>query len=205
MSLVRLAKRLRKLREKGSGFDGSGRSVTNTLTRDGSLAPSDLPQRPPALDGGRSKDSTATTVPESIPQTHSIPPFASADAVTSAMNGALADLVPMSTRLESGPHVGKSEQKLNGIGTQFREPPSRRPAHLAALPGNTINDATAKVSPVVAFLKDVTSTDLAQRIEHGIQRFTENMPWLMKSLDELARIHPVVTGMPYQAASDLVE
>lgn len=37
-------------------------------------------------------------------------------------------------------------------------------------------------------------TDIAQKIERGIQRFSDDIPWLMKGLDELARIHPVVTG-----------
>lgn len=71
------------------------------------------------------------------------------------------------------------------------------PAHLPVSLGSTVDDVTSKVSPAVAFLKDVASTDLAQQIEHGIQRFAENMPWLMKSLDELARIHPVVTGISF--------
>lgn len=31
-------------------------------------------------------------------------------------------------------------------------------------------------------------------IESGLKGFMEDIPWLMKGLDEVARIHPVVTG-----------
>ncbi|KAH9910623.1 uncharacterized protein BXZ73DRAFT_57609 [Epithele typhae] len=39
----------------------------------------------------------------------------------------------------------------------------------------------------------LAASDVAQKIERGIQRFADNIPWLMKSLDELAKIHPAVT------------
>ena len=38
-------------------------------------------------------------------------------------------------------------------------------------------------------------SDVAKKIERGIQRFADDIPWLMKGLDELARIHPAVTGL----------
>ena len=40
----------------------------------------------------------------------------------------------------------------------------------------------------------LVTTEVVQKIERGIQRFAENMPWLMKTLDEVAKIHPVVTS-----------
>ena len=52
-------------------------------------------------------------------------------------------------------------------------------------------------------MKNVASTDLGQQIEQGIQRFAENIPWLMKSLDELARIHPAMIGVLYNVRSDI--
>ena len=48
------------------------------------------------------------------------------------------------------------------------------------------------IAPVVAALD---KTDIAQKIERGIRHFTDDIPWLMKGLDELARIHPAVTGV----------
>ena len=57
-----------------------------------------------------------------------------------------------------------------------------------------MGNLATKISPATNLLKDAASTDLAQQIERGIQRFSDNIPWLMKSLDELARIHPAVTG-----------
>ena len=60
--------------------------------------------------------------------------------------------------------------------------------------GDRISGVAMQVSPAAALLKNAESTDIAQQIERGIQRFADNIPWLMKSLDELARIHPAVTG-----------
>ena len=36
---------------------------------------------------------------------------------------------------------------------------------------------------------------LFEAIKSGLNSFMEDIPWLMKSLDEVAKIHPVVTGM----------
>ena len=47
------------------------------------------------------------------------------------------------------------------------------------------------VQPVKALLE---STGAMKAIEEGINTFMEDIPWLMKGLDEIARIHPVVTG-----------
>ena len=44
-------------------------------------------------------------------------------------------------------------------------------------------------------MKNVVDVNAAmQAIESGLKSFMEDIPWLMKSLDEVARIHPVVTG-----------
>ena len=50
------------------------------------------------------------------------------------------------------------------------------------------------VDNISTIISAAASTDIAQKIERGIQRFTDDLPWLMKALDEVARIHPVVTG-----------
>ncbi|KAM5542129.1 hypothetical protein V8D89_004212 [Ganoderma adspersum] len=36
------------------------------------------------------------------------------------------------------------------------------------------------------------------QIEHMIQQFTDDLPWLMKALDEVAQIHPVVSGVEHR-------
>ncbi|KAM5542283.1 hypothetical protein V8D89_004156 [Ganoderma adspersum] len=77
-------------------------------------------------------------------------------------------------RLDAGPVVAKTERKIDAIEDRM---------------GNL----AIQVSPATSLLKEAASTDLAQQIERGIQRFADNIPWLMKSLDELARIHPAVT------------
>ena len=56
------------------------------------------------------------------------------------------------------------------------------------------NMATSVLSTLSQMTTALEQTDVMQKIERGIQRFADDMPWLMKALDELARIHPVVTG-----------
>lgn len=38
------------------------------------------------------------------------------------------------------------------------------------------------------------SSGALKAIENGINSFVDDIPWLMKGLDEVAKIHPVVTG-----------
>lgn len=47
------------------------------------------------------------------------------------------------------------------------------------------------IQPAKALLE---SSGAMKAIEEGINTFMEDIPWLMKGLDEIARIHPVVTG-----------
>lgn len=49
----------------------------------------------------------------------------------------------------------------------------------------------AVIQPVKSLLE---SSGAMKAIEEGINTFMEDIPWLMKGLDEIARIHPVVTG-----------
>lgn len=50
------------------------------------------------------------------------------------------------------------------------------------------------INSISATASAIEKTDFVQNIERGIQHFTDDIPWLMKGLDELARIHPAVTG-----------
>ena len=54
------------------------------------------------------------------------------------------------------------------------------------------------VQPVKVILDN---TGAMKAIEKGINSFMEDIPWLMKGLDEIARIHPVVTGMSFQCCA----
>ena len=38
------------------------------------------------------------------------------------------------------------------------------------------------------------ATGALKAIEAGVNSFVDDIPWLMKGLDEVAKIHPVVTG-----------
>ena len=59
---------------------------------------------------------------------------------------------------------------------------------------NKVITVANNISTIVSAAASSTG-DIAQKIERGIQRFADDLPWLMKALDEVARIHPVVTGM----------
>ncbi len=52
----------------------------------------------------------------------------------------------------------------------------------------------AVANNISTIVSAAAQSDIAQKIERGIQRFADDLPWLMKALDEVARIHPVVTG-----------
>ena len=56
------------------------------------------------------------------------------------------------------------------------------------------NVATSVLNTLSQMTTALEQTDVMQKIERGIERFADDMPWLMKALDELARIHQVVTG-----------
>ena len=58
---------------------------------------------------------------------------------------------------------------------------------------NKVITVANNISTIVSAAASSTG-DIAQKIERGIQRFADDLPWLMKALDEVARIHPVVTG-----------
>ena len=47
------------------------------------------------------------------------------------------------------------------------------------------------VQPVVTAVKSAGAIEVIQK---GLISFGEDLPWLMKSLDEVAKIHPFVTG-----------
>ena len=67
--------------------------------------------------------------------------------------------------------------------------------------GDRITGLTKQTDRAMTIMNNVTTianaaaqSDIAQKIERGIQRFSDDLPWLMKALDEVARIHPAVTG-----------
>ena len=67
--------------------------------------------------------------------------------------------------------------------------------------GGRITGLTKQTDRAMTIMNNVTTianaaaqSDIAQKIERGIQRFSDDLPWLMKALDEVARIHPAVTG-----------
>ena len=56
-----------------------------------------------------------------------------------------------------------------------------------------VTDVTQAAQPLVAM---VEASGAVQMIKSGLNSFMEDIPWLMKSLDEVAKIHPFVQGTP---------
>ena len=58
-----------------------------------------------------------------------------------------------------------------------------------------VTDSQGVVAKYIAPIKNILDASGAtQAIQSGLTSFMEDIPWLMKALDEVARIHPVVTG-----------
>ncbi|KAH9919746.1 uncharacterized protein BXZ73DRAFT_104850 [Epithele typhae] len=119
-------------------------------------------------------------VPELVPEPDINMPKWSLPVATAlilhAMDSALAELAPIQDKLNAGPtHSPRSPNPLKERGEQ-----------LAMLANRGCEAVSSDVGALAA-------SDVAQKIERGIQRFADNIPWLMKSLDELAKIHPAVT------------
>ena len=55
----------------------------------------------------------------------------------------------------------------------------------------TVSNAQQVAQPLLAAVQASGAVDA---IKSGLNSFMEDIPWLMKSLDEVAKIHPFVTG-----------
>ncbi|RPD59334.1 hypothetical protein L227DRAFT_576182 [Lentinus tigrinus ALCF2SS1-6] len=97
------------------------------------------------------------------------------------MDGALAQLTAMPAQLNAGPAMRSVDRVLDSLGNK-----AQNYAPHANVTMSFLNNASQAMTTL-------DQLDIAKNIERGIERFVDNVPWLMKSLDELARIHPAVT------------
>lgn len=72
-------------------------------------------------------------------------------------------------------------------------------------PENTVGSLTGTVALVQQVIQPIAgvleASGAVEAIKSGLNSFMEDIPWLMKSLDEVAKIHPVVTGMSLHVAA----
>ncbi|KAI0716104.1 hypothetical protein C8T65DRAFT_642063 [Cerioporus squamosus] len=194
MSLSNLARRLRnKSRTKVDGTDVHGPSSTDsssrsTASRAGS-EPASVPngttrkpapvQMPTPMSNHPSSrlsmpipepsgPATPTTVSPSTPYAH-------------PMDGALAELTTMPARLNGGPAVRSIDRALDSLGSN-----AEKYAPHTNMAMSIIHNASQAE-------KALEQSDIGKKIERSIERFADDVPWLMKGLEELARIHPVLT------------
>ncbi|KAI1785570.1 hypothetical protein LXA43DRAFT_976136 [Ganoderma leucocontextum] len=122
----------------------------------------------------------ATSVSMPIPE-HTPAPPPEPEMLPHSMDGALAELTPMQAQLDVAPAVNKIDKALDAMGDRI--------TNLT----NQTDRAVSVMNNVTTIVNAATQSDIAQKIERGIQRFADDLPWLMKALDEVARIHPIVT------------
>ena len=54
-----------------------------------------------------------------------------------------------------------------------------------------VSNAQQMAQPIVSVIQASGAVDV---IKKGLNSFMEDIPWLMKSLDEVAKLHPFVGG-----------
>ncbi|TCD65461.1 hypothetical protein EIP91_002675 [Steccherinum ochraceum] len=82
------------------------------------------------------------------------------------------------SQVDAGPKSTKAEKLLNKLDDAIA----------------SSNDPKGLVSTGIATVKAVLdSSGALKAIEAGVNSFVDDIPWLMKGLDEVAKIHPVVT------------
>ena len=217
MTFSGFTKRLHKSQKKAGNKDtahSQGPSSDDASTRDcssssrpSSTPPSVTPAVPPAMDLNQDScvvpPSVLMPVPDPLLISMSVPE-PSAPTPTGkpsrAMDDALAQLAPLHSHIEHPRTPQKIERALESMG-------KATPLHAAsrmltfAFPEGKVAGVAERLVPTVVLVQDAAqavaaleATEIAQKIERGIQRFAENIPWLMKSLDEVSKIHPAVTG-----------
>ncbi|KAI8983185.1 hypothetical protein BD414DRAFT_523114 [Trametes punicea] len=208
MSLASLAKRLRGSRTKSGNVSSSSSkpskdgstssnppraasakaSLSEQTSQDASH--SEIPITSPLAISASSNKPASVAMPVPSPAALSIqqplvtmpePSPAAPTAPLHAMDGALSALSVSNILLTTGPAVPRGEKALDTMGDK-----------IDALVGQA-NKAMSVVNNVSPIANALEKTDIAQKIERGIQRFVDDIPWLMRGLDELARIHPAVT------------
>ncbi|TBU25683.1 hypothetical protein BD311DRAFT_780186 [Dichomitus squalens] len=186
MSLRSFAKRFHRSHSRqGKDPDSSVDQDGDESARTASATPESQASDPTAsvtrpdpfpLPGPEATASMSMPVPESAPAPALGPPMH-----LHSMDGALAELTPMQGQLDSGPSMRKIDKALDTMGDRVTSLTSQADRAMTVM-----NNVTAIANAAV-------QGDMAQKIERGIQRFADDLPWLMKALDEVARIHPVVT------------
>ena len=140
--------------------------------------------------------------PDATPATHSredpsetpaiadpdVPQYS--DAIKEAWNAANAEL----------PQAHGVEKFLNRVGTSIVSVPQRLPADVCEETVQNVVTLSAGQQAVVDTLAApakalVDTPQIADTIEKGINAFMEAVPVLMKALDEVAKVHPFISGM----------
>ncbi|KAM5542277.1 hypothetical protein V8D89_004150 [Ganoderma adspersum] len=187
MSLKGLAKRFHRSRSsKDDASSGDQHNDSPTASSRSTSTPSRTGTPGPAVSEASSvqmpapepAESVSMPVPEPAPA-----PSPEPEMLPNSMDGALAELTPIQARLDAGPAVKKVDKALDTLGDRVTSLTTQT---------NKAMTIANNISTIVSAAAS-NSGEIAQKIERGIQRFADDLPWLMKALDEVARIHPVVT------------
>ncbi|KAL1940585.1 hypothetical protein VTO73DRAFT_8020 [Trametes versicolor] len=185
MSFSNLARHFRRSRSKGSSSGSSGNPQGDSSPHPSSGS---VPLGTSGDDGAAAQTRIEMPTPMPAPwvasppsMTMQEPSVPASTAAPSPMNGALAELTPLYRRLDDGPAVPREQKAMDMLGDKIGGLTKKA------------NDTMTVINSISATTAAIEKTDFVQNIERGIQHFTDDIPWLMKGLDELARIHPAVT------------
>ncbi|TCD67366.1 hypothetical protein EIP91_010200 [Steccherinum ochraceum] len=157
-------------RVNGRRASTSGSSAVDGESKELPLRPTssvykDLPSLP---NGVQDIVATAVPVPESVP----VPSSVEEDGLEGLAKEGIVEKVGL------GPNSTRAEDALNNFDDAV---------------GTTTNPDGAVAKYVTPIKTILDASGATEAIHSGLDSLMENIPWLMKGLDEVARIHPVVT------------
>ena len=99
--------------------------------------------------------------------------------------------------VKDDPRVAKASRELDTVGVcplPRLFPGAISSWHLDDSAGTVLKDAQPFIPVITATVVTAAQTDVGKAVMHGIDKFSEGMPILMKALDELKAVHPFIGG-----------
>jgi hypothetical protein len=99
--------------------------------------------------------------------------------------------------VKDDPGVAKASRELDTVGVcplPRLFPDAISSWNLDDSAGTVLKDAQPFIPVITATVVTAAQSDVGKAIKHGIDKFSEGMPILMKALDELKAVHPFIGG-----------
>ncbi|THH02037.1 hypothetical protein EW026_g779 [Hermanssonia centrifuga] len=171
--------------------------TSNSLQMPAPYTPSSSPEV--QMPTPQTEDLPPAPVPMPIPQVNGFAP-SNVDPTTECQNqGEAQSYYAIETSLSVGGSAvdGLAEiaGKLNDDDDVAQRSRTEKAMGMLEDKADAVNGQVSLVSQVVQPIQAlIEATGAVEAIKNGLNSFMEDIPWLMKSLDEVAKIHPVVTA-----------